>query len=220
MGSVCIATSSTWSCRGRSPRGRPRAGRSGRGRTCGNKRAGDRSDGNGCIPGFDTWLCGPDGPSEKSWPSLLTLLGGAVATLGGVLVRAVLGLGTRVRLGVLLFQFIAGGLLRLGFQARLLVFPLFLSGFFFGFALGLAGTALLRERHSQPEEQVERLEIGLRRRRDRHVETADDVDRVVVDFREDQLLFDAHRVVAAAVEAARIEPAEVTDARHRDRGEA
>src|SRR6185437_12470453 len=70
----------------------------------------------------------------------LTLLGGAVATLGGVLVRAVLGLGTRVRLGVLLFQFVAGGLLRFGFQARLLVFPLFLSGFFGSFPLGLAGS--------------------------------------------------------------------------------
>src|ERR1700761_305764 len=182
MGSVCIATSSTWSCRGRSPRGRPRAGRSGRGRTCGSKRAGDRNDGNGCIPGSDTWLCGPDGPSEKSWPSLLTLLGGAVVALGGALVRAVVALRTRVRLGVLLFQFLAGGLLRLGFQARLLVFPLFLGGFFRSFALGLAGTARLSERHAQHQQQFECLEVGLRRRRHRHVETAHDVNRVVIDF--------------------------------------
>src|ERR1700754_4601544 len=131
--------------------------------------------------------------------ALLTLLGGALAVFVALGALAVLGLGL---------------------QARLLFFFLFLGGFFFLFALGLARTALLRERHTEPQQQFERLQVGFRRRRHRHVEAAHDVDRVVIDFGEDQLLFDAHRVVAAAVEAARVEPAEVTDARDRDRGEA
>src|SRR6476659_3179016 len=41
-------TSSTWSCRGCTPRGRRREGRSGRGRICGSRRADGRSAGSGC----------------------------------------------------------------------------------------------------------------------------------------------------------------------------
>src|SRR5689334_15191140 len=80
----------------------------------------------------------------------LTLLGGALAGLVALGALAlVLGLGLGVRLGVLLFQCFEGSLLGLGLQARLLFFFLFLGGFFFLFALGLAGTALLRERHAE-----------------------------------------------------------------------
>src|SRR6478735_8347201 len=50
VGQHLVLTSSTWSCRGRSPRGPPRAGRSGRGRTCGRRRAAARSGGSGCRP--------------------------------------------------------------------------------------------------------------------------------------------------------------------------
>src|SRR5436190_595312 len=59
--------------------------------------------------------------------------------------------------------------------------------------------------------------VGLGARRDRHVEAADLLDVVVVDLRKDDLLAHAERVVAAPVERARVEPAEVPDARQRDR---
>src|ERR1700744_387093 len=75
---------------------------------------------------------------------LLTLLGGALARLV-VPARALVGLGLGVSLGVLLFQFLERGLLGFGLQPRLLVLFLFLGGFFGGFPLGLAGTALLGE---------------------------------------------------------------------------
>src|ERR671914_483483 len=48
-------------------------------------------------------------------------------------------------------------------------------------------------------------------------EPADLIDAVVVDLREDDLLADAERVVAAAVERARAQPAEVAQARQGDR---
>src|SRR3954447_4166853 len=59
--------------------------------------------------------------------------------------------------------------------------------------------------------------VGLGGSRDRHVETADLLDVVVVDLRENDLLTDAERVVAAAVERVRVEAPEVADARERDR---
>src|SRR3954454_463104 len=58
-------------------------------------------------------------------------------------------------------------------------------------------TALAGERHAEGVEQGERLGVGLRGRREGHVETAHLVDLVVVDLGEDDLLTDAHRVVAA-----------------------
>src|SRR5438067_1645562 len=73
------------------------------------------------------------------------------------------------------------------------------------------------------QRQAESLEeragglVGPGVRRDRHVEAADLLDVVVVDLREDDLLAYAERVVAAAVEGARVEPAEVADTRQRDR---
>ena len=84
----------------------------------------------------------------------------------------------------------------------------------------LARPALVRERHPKRLEQRERLGVGLGRRGDRHVEAAHLVDRVVVDLGEDDLLAHADRVVAATIERARVEAAEVADTRDRDRGEA
>src|SRR5919107_1299149 len=65
------------------------------------------------------------------------------------------------------------------------------------------------ERHAECREERERLRVGLRARRERHVEAAHLVDVVVVDLREDDLLPDAHRVVAPPVEGPRVEAAEV-----------
>src|SRR5688500_19190484 len=62
--------------------------------------------------------------------------------------------------------------------------------------------------------------VGLGGRHDADIETLDRVDLVVLDFREDDLLADAERVVATAVEATRRHAAEVTDARQRDVAEA
>src|SRR5581483_9845342 len=78
---------------------------------------------------------------------------------------------------------------------------------------------VLGERQAQPAQERARLVVGLRRGRDGHVEAADPVDGVVVDLREDDLLADPERVVAATVERARVEPAEVADPRQRDRHE-
>ena len=55
---------------------------------------------------------------------------------------------------------------------------------------------------------------------DRHVQAADAGDLVVVDLGEDDLLADPEREVAAAVHRARVQPAEVADARERDRDRA
>src|SRR5215212_8459679 len=112
---------------------------------------------------------------------------------------------------------LAHALRRLGHASGLL-------GSGFGWFLGGRGPAgdfgaapLTGERHAERLEQRERLAVGLRRRGDRDVEAADGVDGVVVDLREDDLLADAHRVVAAAVERVGLQPAEVADPRDRDR---
>src|SRR5260221_8293283 len=87
----------------------------------------------------------------------------------------------------------------------------------------LLGHALLipsffaRERKAEGDEQCAGLFVGARAGRDGDVETANRSDRVVVDLRKNDLLADAERVVAAAVERRRIEPAEVADAREGDR---
>src|SRR5215210_5988476 len=79
--------------------------------------------------------------------------------------------------------------------------------------------ALAAEGHAEGREQGVGLGVGLGARRDRHVEAADLVDRVVVDLGEDDLLANADRIVAAAVERRRLEAAEVADPRDRDRHE-
>src|ERR671923_567390 len=77
-----------------------------------------------------------------------------------------------------------------------------------------------REGHAEPTQERKRLLVRLRRGRNRDVEAADLLDVVVVDLGEDDLLADAERVVAAAVERARAQAAEVADARQRDRDQA
>src|SRR5580765_733676 len=77
-----------------------------------------------------------------------------------------------------------------------------------------------RERQPEPREERAGLLVVRRRRRDRDVEAANLVDAVVVDLRKDDLLADAERVVPAPVERVGAQPAEVTDARQRDRDEA
>src|SRR5438552_15956856 len=79
--------------------------------------------------------------------------------------------------------------------------------------------ALAAERQADGQERRAGVVVGLGGGRDRHVETADLLDVVVVDLREDDLLAYAERVVATAVERARVEPAEVADARQGDRDE-
>src|SRR3954454_4730051 len=86
-----------------------------------------------------------------------------------------------------------------------------------GHALLLVPPCLGGERQAQPQEERPRLLVVLGGGRDRDIEAADLVDAVVVDLGEDDLLADADRIVAATVEGARVEPAEVADPRQRDR---
>src|SRR5579872_852523 len=86
-----------------------------------------------------------------------------------------------------------------------------------GHALLLPSPILTGERKAERGEERKGLVVVLRGGRDRDVEPADVGDRVVVDLRKDDLLADAERVVAAPVERAGVEPAEVADARQRDR---
>src|SRR3954449_11478598 len=77
--------------------------------------------------------------------------------------------------------------------------------------------ALAAERQADGQEQRAGVVVGLGGGRDRHVETADLLNVVVVDLREDDLLANPERVVAATVERVRVESPEVADARERDR---
>src|SRR3954449_10525729 len=87
-------------------------------------------------------------------------------------------------------------------------------------ALVLLRAPVARERHAERVEQRERLTVGLRRRREGDVQAPDLIDGVIVDLREDDLLPDAHVVVAAAVEGPRVQAAEVAQARQRHRRQA
>src|SRR5690349_2834943 len=124
----------------------------------------------------------------------------------------------RVGLGVLFLQLLERGLLGLGALAGFLL-VLLLFGGSLGLRVSGTGATLFGKRHAEGQKQLEGLLVGLGGRRDRHVQAAYLIDRVVVDFREDQLLADAHRVVATAVEGAGVEAAEVADAGHCDRAE-
>src|SRR6266550_1445184 len=79
--------------------------------------------------------------------------------------------------------------------------------------------AVGREGQAEGPQQREGLLVVLGARRDRHVEAADLLDVVVVDLGEDELLADAEREVAPAVERARVQPAEVANPGQRDRDE-
>src|SRR6266498_3751389 len=84
-------------------------------------------------------------------------------------------------------------------------------------ALLLPSSVLARERHSQRGEKCARLLVVLGGGGDGDVEAADRGNRVVVDFRKDDLLADPEREVAAAVERAEVQSPEVADPRQRDR---
>src|SRR5215218_572403 len=66
-------------------------------------------------------------------------------------------------------------------------------------------------------QERESLLVRVGASRDRDVETPDGLHVVVIDFRKDDLLADAKRIVPASVEARRRETSEVADARQRDR---
>src|SRR5688572_28009060 len=76
------------------------------------------------------------------------------------------------------------------------------------------------ERNPEQLQQLSRLLVGLRGGDDRNVHAARLVDLHVVDLGEQQLILEAERVVAAAVEALGRNPAEVADARQRHRDQA
>src|SRR5689334_8458150 len=76
---------------------------------------------------------------------------------------------------------------------------------------------LLREGEIEQAQQLARLFIRLRRGGYDDVHSPDLVDLVVVDLGEDDLRLEAERIIAAAVERLGIEPAEVANARKRDR---
>src|SRR5438105_6059914 len=69
------------------------------------------------------------------------------------------------------------------------------------------------ERHAESAQQRAAFLVRPRRRHDRDLETAQPVDLVVVDLREDQLLLETEREVAPSVERAVRHALEVTDAR-------
>src|SRR5260221_6570493 len=75
------------------------------------------------------------------------------------------------------------------------------------------------ERHAERLQQRAAFFVRLRRGHDRDLEPAQPVDLVVLDLPEHELLLEAERVVAAAVEAALRDALEVTDPRERDRDE-
>src|SRR5260370_12060236 len=77
----------------------------------------------------------------------------------------------------------------------------------------------LLEWHAEACQQTARLVVGAGRGHDRHFQPAKLVDLVVVDLREDDLLAQAERIVAAPVEALGVDATEVPDSRERDLAE-
>src|SRR6185312_12321100 len=88
------------------------------------------------------------------------------------------------------------------------------------FVLAIPYGSLLAEREIEGIQQGLSLLVVLRRRGNRDVHSPELIDLVVLDFRENDLFLDAEAEVAAAVERARVDAAEVTDAGDRDRHEA
>src|SRR5689334_25058642 len=76
------------------------------------------------------------------------------------------------------------------------------------------------ERHSKFLQQRQRLVIFGRRRDESDVHPVDLLDHVVVDLRENHLLFDAQRIVPATVEGASVNAAEIAKPLDRHRHEA
>src|SRR3954466_5343507 len=77
-----------------------------------------------------------------------------------------------------------------------------------------------REGEVEEAQQLARFLIRLRGGGDDDVHAAHLFDAVIVDLGEHDLLLETHRVIAAAVERARVETAKVADARERDRDQA
>src|SRR5436190_18174484 len=82
-------------------------------------------------------------------------------------------------------------------------------------SLAMRFTSVL-ERETERGEQRARLVVGFSRGHDGDVHATQRVDLVVLDLGEDDLLFDAEAVVAAAVERAVGHAAKVADARDGD----
>src|SRR5487761_290979 len=78
------------------------------------------------------------------------------------------------------------------------------------------GFLLLPEREVESLEQRSALTVIPCRRRNRDVHAPHLIDLVVLDLGENDLLLDAQAVVAAAIEGARRDAAEIADAGHRD----
>src|SRR5580700_4856232 len=78
--------------------------------------------------------------------------------------------------------------------------------------ISLLLTALLPERHSHLAQQRHTLGVRARRGGDGYIHALGLFDLGVIDFRENQLVLDSQRVIAAAVEALRGNAAEVADA--------
>src|SRR5436190_5148427 len=85
-----------------------------------------------------------------------------------------------------------------------------------GLGHGARSWKSVAEREAEGLEQRLGFLVGLGGGRDRDVHAAHGVDLVEIDLREDDLFLDAHVVVAAAVERAAGDAAEVADARQRD----
>jgi hypothetical protein len=81
-------------------------------------------------------------------------------------------------------------------------------------------SALLAEGEAESIEQGPTFRVRLRRGGEGDVHAPERVDLVVLDLGEDDLFGDAEVEVAGAVETTRIDAAEVTDARQRDRDQA
>src|SRR4029453_18362553 len=85
------------------------------------------------------------------------------------------------------------------------------------FVLAIPCGSLLAEREIEGIQQGLSLLVVLRRRGNRDIHSPELIDLVVLDFRENDLFLDAEAEIATAVERARVDAAEVTDARNRDR---
>src|SRR6202043_4079487 len=98
-------------------------------------------------------------------------------------------------------------------RRRILYFGVFSSFAIFAVVAIVGWLSDLTEWHSHELQELARLLVGLRRRHHRDVHAARLVDLHVVDLRKQQLVAQAKRVVAAAVETARRHALEVADAR-------
>src|SRR5690349_3836617 len=85
------------------------------------------------------------------------------------------------------------------------------------FVLAIPCGSLLAEREIEGIEKGFARLVVLRRRGDRDVHSPELVDLVVLDFRENDLFLDVEAVVATAIERARVDAAEITNAGDRDR---